>query len=206
MTAAVRVMTIGHSNHDDERFLSLLREHGVTAVADVRSSPYSQFSPQFNRERLRSFLTDHGIGYAFLGRELGARSPDPSCYVGGKVQYALIAQTVPFQEGLARVIAGARNEQVVLMCTERDPLDCHRTILIARQLVELGVEVDHIHGDGRLEPHHDAMARLLDRFGLQDELFRSHEELVDDALCQQEHRIAYVDAELAAAAREGASS
>ena len=84
------VFTIGHSTHPQERFIALLEQHGITALGDVRSRPYSQFNPQFNREELEKALGEHGIAYRFLGKELGARSDDPSCYEGGKVQYARI--------------------------------------------------------------------------------------------------------------------
>ena len=192
-------MTIGHSAHSEDRFLALLKAHGVTALADVRSSPYSRHTPQFNREVLRATLAHHEIQYAFLGRELGARSSDPSCYVNGQVQYSRLAETDLFRQGISRVLLGAEAERIALMCTERDPLDCHRTLLVARSLMDEGAQVDHILTDGSLEPHGDAMLRLLNKLGIQDELFRTNDELVAEALRQQERRIAYVDADLAAA-------
>src|SRR4051794_8116259 len=99
-------MTIGHSTHSAARFVELLRQHHVTAVADVRSSPYSRHVPQFNRETLRSMLRENEIHYVFLGKELGARSTDPSCYVDGRVQYGRLATTSEFMEGIARILAG----------------------------------------------------------------------------------------------------
>src|SRR6266496_4132642 len=80
------VLTIGHSSHPIERFVALLRQHGVTAVADVRSAPYSRHQPQFNKDLLQRSLKDAGIAYIFLGKELGARSEDRSCYENGRVQ------------------------------------------------------------------------------------------------------------------------
>ena len=96
------IFTIGHSTHSAEAFLTLLLQHGVEAVADVRSSPFSRFNPQFNREALEAFLKENGIRYAFLGKELGARSEDRSCYIDGRVQYGRLAQTALFQSGLDR--------------------------------------------------------------------------------------------------------
>ena len=195
------VFTIGHSTHSIEAFVDLLRKHGVTAVADVRSAPFSRFNPQFNKGALEQRLRSHGIRYVFLGRELGARSDDPSCYDGGRVQYSRLAQTELFKSGLERVIEGAREYRISLMCAEKEPLECHRTLLVARALTEQGVDVAHILPDGRLEPHENTLERLIELVGLPtQDLFRSRQQLLDDALARQEQRIAYVDEQLAAAA------
>src|ERR1035437_1825005 len=98
------VLTIGHSTHSLAAFVGLLRQHSVTALADVRSTPFSRFNPQFNKETLEHSLKSHGIKYVFLGRELGARSDDPSCYENGRVQYARLARTELFRSGLERVM------------------------------------------------------------------------------------------------------
>lgn len=196
-----RVFTIGHSTHDIERFTALLRQHGITALCDVRSKPYSRLNPQFNREALKQCLRDHGIAYVFLGAELGARSDDPSCYDHGKVQYDRLARTDLFQQGLARLKEGMKNYRLALMCAEREPLDCHRTILVARCLAALGVDVAHIHADGRIESHTDALNRLVRAFKLQEhDMFRSHDELLAEAYRLQEERIAYVAADAGSAA------
>jgi len=188
------VFTIGHSTHGAEAFLGLLRQHGVEAVADVRSSPFSRFNPQFNREPLEDFLKANGIRYVFLGKELGARSENRSCYLDGRVQYARLAQTALFQSGLDRVMQGAARYRVGLMCAEKEPLECHRTLLVAKALVERGQPVLHIHADGHLETHEAAMERLLDVTGLpKEDFFRSKQELLSEALARQEQQIAYVD-------------
>jgi uncharacterized protein (DUF488 family) len=195
------VFTIGHSTHSIDAFIALLRRHAVTAVADVRSAPFSRFNPQFNKEALARSLKARGIKYVFLGRELGARSEDRSCYENGRVQYARLARTKSFHSGLGRVIRGAHDHRVALMCAEKEPLECHRTLLVARALIEHGVAVHHILADGRLETHGDAMVRLLSVLGLpREDLFRSKQELIEHALALQEERIAYVDERLASAA------
>jgi uncharacterized protein (DUF488 family) len=194
------VLTIGHSTHSAEAFIALLRQHGVTALADVRSVPHSRFNPQFNKDGLTESLRAHGIRYVFLGRELGARTDDRSCYENGRVQYARLARTEPFRRGLDRILRGVAGgeHRIALMCAEKEPLECHRTLLVARALVEQGVAVDHIHADGSIEGHDDAMARLLGLLGLQEQdLFRSRQELIDQAVAMQGERIAYVDERLA---------
>jgi uncharacterized protein (DUF488 family) len=192
------VFTIGHSTHSLEAFVGFLTRHKITALADVRSAPFSRFNPQFNRNALARDLKTQGIKYVFLGRELGARSDDRSLYENRRVQYARLAQTDLFRSGVARVISGAEEHRIALMCAEREPLDCHRTLLVGRALQERGVEVEHIHGDGSLETHEAAMDRLLNLTGVpHEDLFRSREELIADALARQEEKIAYVDDKLA---------
>lgn len=200
----LHVLTIGHSNHSLDAFVSLLQQHSVTAVADVRSAPYSRFTPHFNKEALQRALKEHGIRYVFLGRELGARSEDRSCYENGRVLYARLALTDVFRSGIERVLRGAGEQRIALMCAEKDPLDCHRTLLVARALEEHGVAVEHILPDGGIESHGEAMLRLLDLLGLpRRDLFHSTEDLIKDALVRQEERIAYVDKALAAEADRG---
>lgn len=190
------VFTVGHSNHSLEEFVALLQQHGVSAVADVRSAPYSRFHPQFNREPLKAALENAGIRYVFLGRELGARSNDPKCYEDGRVRYTMLAQTDLFAEGLRRVLEGSRQFTVALMCAEKEPLECHRTLLVARALDEQDVPVVHILVDGTSETHQDAMRRLLAVHGLPPgDLFRSIDECLREALARQEARISYRVAE-----------
>jgi uncharacterized protein (DUF488 family) len=198
------VLTIGHSSHPIEAFVELLRQQGVTAVADVRSAPFSRFNPQFNRGAVEQSLRSCGIKYVFLGHELVGRSSDPSCYENGKIQYARLARTSLFQSGLSRLIQGSREHRITLMCAEKEPLECHRTLLVARALDERGVAVEHIHADGRLEPHRAALMRLLDVVGPAQDLFRTLDQLIAEALARQEERIAYVDEMLSTEVRRDA--
>lgn len=197
--------TVGHSNHTLEKLCSLLAQHGVTAVADVRSSPYSRLHPQFNREQFAQSLKALGIHYVYLGRELGGRTEDPTCYVNGRVHYPRLAQTDLFRQGLRRVIAGTRDHCVALMCAEKEPLECHRTLLVAPALAEAGQTVTHIHADGRGELHEAALERLLSLVGLpRQDLFRSREELIAEALERQANRVAYADKRVAGGASQEA--
>jgi len=197
------VFTIGHSNHELARFVSLLRAHGVTAVADVRSSPYSRSNPQFNRRPVQDSLRAVGVAYVFLGRELGGRPEDPGCYVEGKVQYRKLAETMLFKKGLGRIVKGARSHRIAVLCAEAEPLVCHRTILVAQELAISGISVGHIHSDGALEAHSEAMSRLIHLLGLDDkDLYRTRAEIIADACALQAKRIAYQDEEM----REKASA
>jgi len=186
------LFTIGHSTHALESFLELLRKHGVSAVADVRSAPYSRYCPHFSKDALCRSLGDAGIKYVFLGRELGGRSEDPSCYENGRIRYSRLSRRPEFREGIERLKKGASDHRIAVMCAEREPLECHRTILVSPVLEEEGLSVMHIHANGRLEPHDGAMDRLLDLVGLSlDDFFRSKEEIVSEALLRQEERVAY---------------
>ena len=187
------VLTIGHSTHDSEAFVALLQRHGVTDVADVRSSPYSRFNPQFNREALANRLAACGIEYAFLGQELGGRPDDASCYENGQVRYDRVRKTRSFQRGIERILRDMAGRRVALMCSEKEPLECHRTLLVAQALRAQGVAVEHILADGELETHAAAMDRLLTLHDdpKQEDLFGPRDERIARAIAKQTERIAY---------------
>ena len=194
MAPQLEVLTVGHSNHTIERFIELLHLHRVTAVADLRSAPYSQMHTQFNREPVTAALKREGITYSFLGRELGGRPADKTCYENGRVQYWKVAATPIFRSGTNRVLAGATNYRIALMCAEREPLECHRALLVAPELEKAGISVLHVHADGTIESHPDAMSRLLDLYRLPEEdLFRSRSELIEEACYRQQERVAFAE-------------
>ena len=199
------LLTVGHSNHIVERFIELLKMHGVTAVGDVRSSPYSRFNPQFNRENLRKTLKEHHIAYVFLGTELGPRSDDPACYVDGKVQYGRLAGTEIFQQGIRRLLSGMKTYRIALMCAEKDPITCHRMILVCRALRSKPFRISHILEDGSLESLGDSERRLIRTLKMpQLRLFEGVEDLIRRAYDVQSDRIAYVrDDEVHEEAEEG---
>ncbi len=186
----MEVYTIGHSTHNLEVFIELLQRHGIDAVADVRSIPYSRVAPQFNRETLKQALQLHGIRYVFLGQELGGRPRDPSCYENGQVNYERVAQTALFRRGIERLLRGAERYRIALMCAEKDPLNCHRTLLVAKVLHERGVDVRHILADGRLETHEATMERLLGVLGLRRGR-APYEELLKAAIARQARKVAW---------------
>ena len=150
------VYTIGHSNHSPETLLDLLKEHMIEVVADVRSSPYSQYASHFNKEVIQRPLRTHGIQYLFLGDVVGGR-PDGRRFYDeqGYVLYDRVAQRSEFQDGIARLLEGIRAYRVVLFCSEEDPTDCHRRLLIGRVLRDRGVRLLHIRGDGRVQSEED---------------------------------------------------
>jgi len=188
-----RIFTIGHSTHSQERLVHLLKIHDVTALCDVRSTPFSRMNPQFDRDVLEKALRLQNIEYRFLGKELGARTEDPKCYQDGRVRYDRLAETELFKHGIQRVLRGVKEGfRIALMCAEKEPLECHRTILVARYLAAPGLEVEHILADGHLERHDAALARLCRMLNVPERhMFCSHEELLADAYRRQGDRIAY---------------
>lgn len=188
------LFTIGHSNRGLSQFLILLKEQGVTAIADVRSYPQSRRFPHFDRDALKIELRQQSVDYVFMGDELGARRSERDCYVEGKARYELIAKTPAFQRGLVRLRKGAAKHRIALMCAEKDPLTCHRTILICRHLRE-EFDVRHILDTAKIETQEQAEARLFDVIGLPSrDLFLSYTELLTQAYDVQAERIAYVEA------------
>jgi len=168
------VLTIGHSNHSIEHFFDLLKLHSVQVIADVRSSPYSKYSSQFDHEPLMKSLRDAGFQYVYLGAELGGRPRGEAYYdPGGRVLYDKVAESAPFQEGLARLEKGLEDHKVALLCAEEDPAGCHRRLLITRVLTERGIAVNHIRGDGRLQSEDELRA---EEAGDQMSLFEEIEE------------------------------
>lgn len=189
-----RLFTIGHSTHTIERLIELLRLNGIGAVGDVRSSPFSRYNPQFNREPLQHALRDAAIEYVFLGGELGARPRERSCYVDGRVQFDRIAGLPSFRRGLERLRAGMETYRVTLLCAEKDPIGCHRMILVCRALKASGVAISHILEDGTVEHNDDTELRLMRAVGIvENDLFATPEEQIERAYDLQASRIAFAE-------------
>lgn len=212
----MELFTIGHSNHSIKAFIQLLQKYNVTALADVRSHPYSRYLPHFNQSLLQNALLSENIRYVFLGQELGARSENPECYVNGKAVYEKIAATELFTEGIRRVLKGAKTYRIALMCAEKDPITCHRAVLVCQHLREYNsLEINHIKTNGILESHNELEERLLAKhelnqftlvqapiqlslFGespskIQPNNLPSREECLKEAYRLQGDEIAYVD-------------
>ena len=185
------LFTIGHSTRELNDFIFLLQENEVEVVADVRSSPYSRHMPHFNRENLKAALKQVDIQYVFLGEELGARRDEAECYVDGVAKYELIAQTNLYREGIRRIQNGVTQYRVALMCAEKDPLTCHRTVLIAKSLKQ-EFDIQHIVSGTEMI----SQARLEERMLVQWNMTRAdffHDETaqLEEAYRRQGESIAY---------------
>ena len=151
------VFTIGHSNHSAKKFVGLLAGHRVEVLADTRSRPYSRHAPHFNIEELKATLSDYGIGYLFLGLELGGKPAGEEFYdTEGRVDYMRVERSRTFLDGIHRLEREILNRRVALLCSEENPASCHRRLLVGRVLSERGVLVRHIRGDGDVQTEGEA--------------------------------------------------
>jgi uncharacterized protein (DUF488 family) len=185
------LFTIGHSIHTWETFLGLLQSHRISALVDVRSIPFSARLPHFCKQVLELRLRTAHIHYIPMGEALGARRSERECYVDGVARYDLIAQTSAFLAGLQRIRTGAEKYRIALFCAEKDPLECHRTILVCRHL-RSSFAIQHILWNGTLESHADAERRLLHEEGLPHaDLFTPSLSLMQQAYDRRGAKIAY---------------
>ena len=159
-----RLYSIGHSSQTQEEFLALLSQYGVNCVVDVRSVPVSKYAPQFNHEVLRWFLKSHNIQYLHFGDEFGARRSD-SIDENGQVNFELAVKTPDFQQGVTRLMNGLeKGYQIALMCSEADPLECHRFAMVSRYFYDQGLDMQHILKDGTLASHVSLEKEMINQF------------------------------------------
>ena len=194
------VFTIGHSTHTITDFIKLLNRYNIPLVCDVRSQPYSKYNGQFNKDSVKKALLGSRIEYLFLGETLGGRSKNTSCYNDkGKLQYHLLAQESLFKKGLEKIIAEVKKHSIALMCSEGDPLKCHRTILVCRQLHQKlhfsKNNIQHILSNGSLQTNTEMEKSLLDKFKIVPDMFRNEEECIAEAYSRQAQKIAYTHQE-----------
>lgn len=164
----LKCYTIGHSKHKIETFLDLLTKFSINCVVDVRSTPYSRFAEHFNQENLKNYLKRKKITYVYLGNELGARHTNKTLLDNnGNVLFELVRNTEEFKKGLLRIIKGINKGYVIaIMCSEKNPEDCHRTILVSYSLAKKGVEISHVLASGDLKKHSEIENELLDKYFL----------------------------------------
>ena len=160
------LFTIGHTNHSQEEFLQLLRANNITYLLDVRSTPFSQFTSQFNKDVIAAFLKKNGVNYNHMGKFFGARPMDKSLYTEqGYLDFEKARASENFQKGLENVTLGLdKGFNIALMCTEKDPFDCHRAIMVARGFELKGIDVCHILPDGKIITQTELNNRLLDKY------------------------------------------
>jgi uncharacterized protein (DUF488 family) len=184
------LMTIGHSNLPAERFMALVQGAGVSAIADVRSVPFSRRFPWFSGPKLAPRLHGADIAYLPFGDALGGRPRDPALYRDGVADYERMAATMHFRAGLDRLGEAMGRFRLCVMCAEREPLDCHRCLLVARALKERGLALGHILIDGTIEPHAATEERLLGRAGGADDLFGGHADRLAQAYRDRAGKVA----------------
>lgn len=159
------IYTIGHSTHKVEAFVQLLNKYNINCICDVRSVPYSRFAEQFNRENFKANLEKYNIRYLYFGKEFGARREEKDVLTDGIVDFEKVAKGKEFLDGIDRIKNGiSRGYNIALMCTEKNPLECHRTILVSRNLNDIGIIVEHILPDGTSKSHKQIEQELIDKY------------------------------------------
>lgn len=158
--------TIGHSKHTQQYFLKLLRLYKINCIVDVRSTPFSKFCPQFNRDEIKKYLNRYGVYYVEMGDEFGARRKDKELYTNeGYLDFEKTAGSFEFIKGIKRINEGLeKNLNIAFMCTEKDPIDCHRSILVAREFYKRNYKIINILEDGSNESQEHLEERLLDMY------------------------------------------
>jgi len=184
--------TIGHSSRSAEELIDILRRHSIASVGDVRSAPYSKYSPQFDCSVIADNLKRNGIKYIYMGRELGGRPDDSSCYVNGQVDYGLVRKSDFFKRGMRQLERELCRHRLALMCSEKDPLNCHRMLLVCRHVRSASIAIQHIFDAETVETNAEAERRLLQTVGLPEaDLFSDFDELIETAYDLQARKAAY---------------
>jgi uncharacterized protein (DUF488 family) len=194
--------TIGHSTHETEGLLQLLKKHNIDCVADVRSSPYSQYNHQYNKETIKADLQKNGITYVFMGDLLGARYSDTALLFNDNyvVDFKKVRETDDFKKGIERVINGInKGHNIALMCAEKDPFDCHRFVLVSYALTKIGITVKHILESGKTILNEHLEEKLLSEYDInynQMSLFdkrKTKDDAVDEGYEKRNRDIGYMD-------------
>ncbi|MDE5833268.1 MAG: DUF488 domain-containing protein, partial [Desulfovibrio sp.] len=142
---AYTLYTVGYAAFSQSEFLKRLRDFSIGAVVDVRSEPTVSHFESYRFPAVKIFLNENGIYYLAFSRELGARPADPALYSGGKADFAKIAAWEPYRVALGRIRDGLEKFPVCLMCAQKDPLNCHRSILLTRSFASLYPEIGIVH-------------------------------------------------------------
>jgi uncharacterized protein (DUF488 family) len=194
------LLSIGHSQHQVGYFIDLLKSHDVNYVLDVRSTPYSQFATSYNRENIKKILKNNGIEYAFMGEFFGARPKDSSLYsLKGYLDFEKVENSSRFKKGFDNVVKGVKQGyRIAFMCTEKDPIECHRTILVSYAFYKVGYSIEHIMPDNTIQTQQDINERLLDmyypdrnQFSLFESENLSEEQYLVEAYKKQNEKIGY---------------
>ena len=188
-----KIYTIGCSNRSQDELLTALKKYSIQVVVDVRSVPYSSFTPQFNQEPLRKLLTDNKIIYISFANEFGARRIENSVYINNTVDFNKVSQLDIFKKGVDRVLDGLKKGYVIaLMCTEYNPIDCHRFSMVSRAFSKIpNISITHILNENKCISNEELEEKMLNEFKLQPELFETKEQLIDQAYKKLENRIAF---------------
>ncbi len=155
--------TFGYGNLEIKEFLKIIKKNDIEVICDIRSQPYSSYKPEYSKEPLKEFLNENSIKYLFMGDNLGGRIDDKDCYEDNQINYEVLSQKKIFQEGLDRLLEGLKKYSVAIMCSEKEPEKCHRTLLVSRFVKNRHGNILHIHHNDTLEKHSDFENRIVEQ-------------------------------------------
>ena len=161
-----KAYTVGHSNHEIEYFHEILEAHSINCIIDVRSVPASAYTPQFNKDNLKNYLRAHNIQYLHFGEEFGARRTDYDCLdENGQIDFLKVSRTTKFLKGVERLERGlTKGFNISLMCSEAEPIECHRFALISRYLKDNGFRICHILKDKSIREQEEVEKEMIDEY------------------------------------------
>jgi uncharacterized protein (DUF488 family) len=189
-----KIYTIGCSNHTSEDFLSIVVNYNIDTIVDVRSTPFSRHTPQFNQDNLKKALSSRRIHYLDFSKEFGARRKEKEVYSSGIVDFNKVRTLDVFLRGINRIEEGIRkNHRIALLCTEKEPINCHRSLLVSRALMDtLKINIEHILFDGTIIEHHNFEKKMLKLSGLETDMFTTDtQKLINDAYEIFSKKVAY---------------
>ena len=155
------LFTIGYGNLEIKNFIEIVKKNNIEIICDIRSQPYSSYSPAYSQEPLKKVIKENSIKYIFMGDSLGGRSEDMDCYENNRINYEILSQKKTFQDGLDRLLEGLNKYKIAIMCSEKDPEKCHRTLLVARYIKNKHSNIVHIHHNDSLEKHSEFEKRII---------------------------------------------
>ncbi|WP_428075296.1 DUF488 family protein [Candidatus Avelusimicrobium luingense] len=196
-----RIYTIGYAGFDIDTFLTTLRRYSISVLIDVRSVPKaSEYYEAYSKENLRPFLEQNGIIYRNYAHEFGARQNNREYFTNGYLDFKKFTQTETFKSGVEKIEKGlSLNYNFVLMCAEKDPINCHRNIMVAKAMRDMGFEISHILSDGSLQTQEEMDTRLLDLYFKYPSLFDApmdQKAMLEEAYRRQNEKIGFKEKDI----------
>ena len=194
---AKRLFTIGYAGFlDVNEFIQVLERNEIEILIDVRSTPFSAYHTDYNKDALSSLLKEHGIYYANFARQFGARQENRAFYRNGRLDFETFSKSPQFLDGINSVEKS--NANIAFMCAEKKPSECHRTILVARAFSDRGYEITHLMPDDESITQKDVEQELLEKYfpdraqvSLFDEDYKTEEEYIAEAYKKRNDEIGF---------------
>jgi uncharacterized protein (DUF488 family) len=192
------IYTFGYSTHTFIELVNSIKNNNIDVAVDVRSVPYSKYTPQFNKESVKEGLLKEKIHYLHFGDEFGARRIEKEAYTNGKVDFQKVIKLPKFLKGIERINNGLeKNYHIVLLCTEKEPIDCHRFLLVSKVLKDLlHINIHHILFDGNIIEQNEVELKMIKQLNLHNSLFENNKDNLEKAYKIFGNKIVYQEMEI----------